>query len=111
MGYYALRNWSSLKFPFSSHYTVNVIDETCVTLLITLFVAKKNSGEEKFFCLNFHSGFTFNKYKLDLFHPSVACHIETRHLICYVNQISGFYMKSKTGLKWIKGNHYNSVQQ
>ena len=27
--------------------------------------------------------------------PSVAFHIETRHLICNANQITGFYMKCK----------------
>ena len=32
---------------------------------------QKNSDQEIFFCLNFHSGFTFNKYKLDPFQPSV----------------------------------------
>ena len=38
---------------------------------------------------------------LNLFQPSVAFHIETSHLICNANQMSGFYMKSFTALKWV----------
>ena len=30
---------------------------------------------------------------------SVAFHIETSHLICIANQMTGFYMKCNTGLK------------
>ena len=33
--------------------------------------------------------------------PSVAFHIETRHLICSANQMTGFYMRCNTGLKWV----------
>ena len=32
--------------------------------------------------------------------PSVAFHIETSHLICGVNQTTGFHLKCNTGLKW-----------
>ena len=41
--------------------------------------------------------FLFNQFQ-----PSVALHIEIDHLICRVNQRTGFYMKCNTGLKWIK---------
>ena len=34
------------------------------------------------------------------FIPSVAFHIETSHLICRANQMTGFYIKCNTGLKW-----------
>ena len=37
------------------------------------------------------------------FQPSVAFHIETSHLICKAKQMTGFYMKCNTGLKWVKG--------
>ena len=36
------------------------------------------------------------------FSPSVAFHIETSHLICTANQMTGLYMKCNTGLKWVK---------
>ena len=36
------------------------------------------------------------------FQPSVAFHIETNHLICLGNQMTGFYVKCNTGLKWVK---------
>ena len=36
------------------------------------------------------------------FQSSVAIHIETSHLICIANEITGFYMESNTGLKWVK---------
>ena len=35
------------------------------------------------------------------FQPSIAFHVETSHLICFANQITGFYMKCNNGLKWV----------
>ena len=32
---------------------------------------------------------------------SVAFHIETSHLIYTANQVTGFYMKCNSGLKWV----------
>ena len=37
------------------------------------------------------------------FQPSVAFHIETSHLICNANQMTGFYIECNTGLKWLNG--------
>ena len=34
-------------------------------------------------------------------HPSVVFHIETSHLICISNQMTGFYMKCNTERKWV----------
>ena len=34
--------------------------------------------------------------------PNVAFHIETSHLFCFAKQVTGFYMKRNTGLKWVK---------
>ena len=50
------------------------------------------------------------------FHPTVAFHIETSHLICAVNQITGFCIKCNTGLKWVnpfrtKAPHYFNPYQ
>ena len=39
------------------------------------------------------------------FQPSVAFHIDPSHLICVANQMTGFYMKCSTGLKWVKEYH------
>ena len=36
------------------------------------------------------------------FESSVAFHLEISHLICSANQITGFYTKYNTGLKWFK---------
>ena len=51
-------------------------------------------------------------YILNLFQSSVACHIETSHLICSENnlicsenQMNGFLIKCNTGLKWVKPFH------
>ena len=33
--------------------------------------------------------------------PSFAFHVETSHLICTTNQMTGYYMKCNTGLKWV----------
>ena len=40
---------------------------------------------------------------INLFQPSVAFHIETSHLICFVNQMTSFYMERNSGLKlkWV----------
>ena len=35
------------------------------------------------------------------FQHSVAFYIETSHLICSVYQMTGFFMKCNTGLKWV----------
>ena len=39
---------------------------------------------------------------LNPFQPSVVFHIETSHLFCCAKQMTGFYMKRSTRLKWIK---------
>ena len=41
------------------------------------------------------------KVRLVLYHPKVALHTETSHLICTSNQIIGFYKKCNTGLTWV----------
>ena len=43
---------------------------------------------------------------------SVPHHIETTQLICFANQLTGFYMMRNTGLQWVKTtlsdlNHYS----
>ena len=40
---------------------------------------------------------------------SVAFHIETSHLACKANEVSGFYMKGNTRLKWVKYTFTNKV--
>ena len=41
-------------------------------------------------------------YAINPFQPSVVFHIETSHLICNANRMTGFYMKCNTGLKCVK---------
>ena len=38
--------------------------------------------------------------EVNLFQPSVYIYIETSHLLCRIKQMTGFYMKRNTGLKW-----------
>ena len=33
--------------------------------------------------------------------PIVVFHIESSHLFCRVKQVTGFYIRRKTGLKWV----------
>ena len=40
------------------------------------------------------------------FEPSVVFHIETSHLICAANAMTGLYMKCNTGLKQVKVGLY-----
>ena len=46
------------------------------------------------------------------FQPSATFHIETNHLICSSNQMTGFYMKCNIGLKWgLNGlTHFKSTR-
>ena len=39
-------------------------------------------------------------FSLNPFQARVTFHIETSHLICIANQMTGVYMKYNTGLKW-----------
>ena len=39
---------------------------------------------------------------LNQFQPRVAFHIKTSHLFCSTKQMTGFYMKLNSGLKWVK---------
>ena len=45
--------------------------------------------------------FNFSSFCLNQIQPSVAFHIQTSHLICYVNQMTDFYMKCITRLPWV----------
>ena len=36
------------------------------------------------------------------FQPSVAFHVENSHLLCFVNEMAGFYMEGKIGWKQVK---------
>ena len=42
------------------------------------------------------------------FQTSAAFHIETSHLICIANQMTGFYMKCNTELRWVKQWHFTT---
>ena len=46
--------------------------------------------------VQFRKSSEFNSFQL-----SVAFHIETSHLACKANEVSGFYMKCNTRLKWV----------
>ena len=43
----------------------------------------------------------FMQQNFNPFQPSVAFHLETSRLTCTTNQMTGFYMKYNTGLKWV----------
>ena len=45
--------------------------------------------------------FSEGDQSFNTFQPSGPFRIETNHLICSVNQMTGFYMKCTTGLKWV----------
>ena len=42
------------------------------------------------------------RLRVNPFQLSIAFHIETNHLFSRAKQITGFYMKSNAGLKWVK---------
>ena len=61
---------------------------------------------QKYFKDVFCSGSENVKKSLHSFQLSVAFHIETSHLICSANLMSGFCMECNTRLKWVKSHHY-----
>ena len=56
--------------------------------------------------MNCNQNFNFQRvkiqFKVDPFQPDVAFLIETSSLICSANQMTGFYKKCNTRLKWVK---------
>ena len=46
-----------------------------------------------------------------LFQPSFAFHTETSHLFCSANKMTGFYMKSNSGLQWVNNMCHNISQK
>ena len=48
------------------------------------------------------------RFTANPFQPSVAFHIETSHFFCRAKQMTSFYVKRNTGLKW--GNHLLSYE-
>ena len=84
---------------------------TCLVFFMTFNITLPGEVFWKIvFCKNSRESWSCRPTALDLlnqFHSSVAFHIETSHLICTVNQMSGWYMKCKIGLKWVKnGSSY-----
>ena len=45
-----------------------------------------------------------NQTNLVPIQSSVGFHINTSDLFCTANQMTDFYLKCNTGLKWVKGN-------
>ena len=45
----------------------------------------------------------------NLFQSTVAFHIENSHLFCFAKQMTGFYIKRNTGLKWVKRTFQRSL--
>ena len=52
----------------------------------------------------------FWEHKNATFPPGVTFQIETSYFICTANQMTGFYLKCSTGLKWIKCKLKRSAQ-
>ena len=62
-------------------------------------------GYSKTFRKTYRKDFSDHRfYRTPVNHFSpVLFHIETSHLICCANKMTGFYMKSNRRLKWVKG--------
>ena len=70
--------WSKTIFPMSGvSFSFILLDKEVLTFFLSL-------------------------HNLKSFQLSVAFHIETGHLFCSTKQMTAFYIKRNTGLKWIK---------
>ena len=84
-------------------YKTNIIEmhvEPCQKSKMVLFMEKGNGILSVVWKNSIWSIWQSSEYTL--FQYRVAFQIETSHLICAVNQRTGFYMKYKTRLKWVK---------
>ena len=82
-------------------------DKHCFSLKCKIILYFKNikmlcHSEVRLFINNItRTLFNFWSFCLNQIQPSVAFHIQTSHLICYVNQMTDFYMKCITRLPWV----------
>ena len=56
-----------------------------------------------------HSMYSTGYLGLNPFQTSVAFHIETSHFFCSAKQMTGFYMKHNTRLKWTNQIYVSSL--
>ena len=54
-----------------------------------------------YFCYCFEHDYLYLFPELLNFSSRVTFHRETTHLICYANQMTGYYMKCNTWVKWV----------
>ena len=88
-----------------SVYEVQQNDGTQTTNLVSYAKHVKHELPIKLvssYCLKNFSLLRLFEKQNNLFQPIVALCVETIHLICTANQMTGFYMKCNTGLKWVK---------
>ena len=64
----------------------------------------RNGLTSKYPWLSFHVKLFINPYQ-----PSVAFYVETRHLFWSATEMTGFYMKRNTELKWVRLNRNYQV--
>ena len=62
---------------------------------------KENKFAKKTIWKWFNCRNTVIRVFINQFQPRFALYVETSHLICCANQMTGFYMKYNTGIKWV----------
>ena len=62
------------------------------------YLFKVNRKSTRITSLDFEQVFA---HRVNPYHASVVFHIESSHLICDAKQMTGFYIKCNTGLKWL----------
>ena len=105
--------WTACTYNLSYDHVIIVLGEE------KLFVPKKMSHESsiQLICNSWFRNFIWNlHYVMSLLQPNFAFFIETSHFMCAANQMTGFYIKCNSGLKWVnlhdrKGHLFSSKFQ
>ena len=89
-------NWR-IKRIIRKRVNLKVFVKLSILKIVTLPNQCANYVSKNCFCC-----MNLTQRSIKVSQSSVAVHIETIHMICSSNQMTGFYIKCHTNLKWIK---------
>ena len=61
--------------------------------------------------LHYQHRFDCSQRRINSFQPIFAFLIETSHLFCSTKQLTGFYMKCSTGMKWVNQSTFQKLRK
>ena len=117
LGEFSCKIWNPREFDLKI-LKDTIIGNMCFMLCFEKYWFTSSNRINNGYCIKFSFSFLSFAFlfailasKLNRFHASVRFHTEISHLICTINQITGFYMKWSIGLTWVKGNKEISIKK